>query len=177
VGWYVTALVVVVLLALYGSWTARRLDRLHARIDATGAGLDAQLRHRALTAARLADSASVPREVVAAVAPPALVAAEVTGLGHDREAAENALSRALQEVDDRLPPDAPEVAAMVDAVTRATFARRFHNDAVRDALVVRRRWVVRLMHLAGHAPRPTYFEVDDSPLTIAGDSVVAAPYD
>jgi hypothetical protein len=177
VGWYVAALVVAVLLALYGSWTARRLDRLHARIDATGSGLDAQLRHRATSAARLADCAGVPRDVVATLAPPALVAAEATGLGHDREAVENDLSRALQDVADRLPADVPEVATMVDAVTRATFARRFHNDAVRDALVVRRRWVVRLLHLAGHAPRPAYFEVDDSPLTIANASVVSAPYD
>jgi hypothetical protein len=174
---YVAALVVAVLLALYGSWTARRLDRLHARIDATAAGLDAQLRHRAATAALLADSGAVPREVVVTLAGPAMLAAEATGLGHDREVRENALSRALQDVADALPPGRPETVAMVDAVTRATFARRFHNDAVRDALVVRRRWVVRLMHLAGHAPRPTYFEVDDTPLTIANAPVVSAPYD
>jgi hypothetical protein len=177
VGWYVAALVIAVLLALYGSWTARRLDRLHARIDATAVGLDAQLRNRALVAARLADSPAVSRDIVATLAPPAMVAAEAKGLGHDREVAENALSRALQDVADRLPPALPEVAEIVDAVTRATFARRFHNDAVRDAVTVRRRWVVRLLHLAGHAPRPTYFEVDDSPLAIAGASVLSAPYD
>src|SRR4051794_7253303 len=109
VGWYAAALIVVVMLALYGSWTARRLDRLHARIDATGTGLDAQLRNRAAAAARLADSGTVSRDVVATLAPPAMAAAEATGLGHDREVLENALSRALQDVAELLPPDRPEV--------------------------------------------------------------------
>ena len=47
-------------------------------------------------------------------------------------------------------------------MTRASFARQFHNDAVRDALVLRRRWIVRIFHLAGTAPRPTFFEIDDA---------------
>jgi hypothetical protein len=166
-----------VLVVLYGSWTARRLDRLHARIDATAAGLDAQLKHRATTAALLVDDGRLARDAVAVLAPAAATAAEATGLGHDREVAENALSRALQDVAPVLQPALPEVSALIDATTRATFARRFHNDAVRDALVVRRRWVVRLLHLAGHAPRPSYFEVDDAPLAIASTSVVSAPYD
>jgi hypothetical protein len=175
--WIAVAAVVVVLLGLYGSWAARRLDRLHARIDAAAAGLDAQLKHRAEVAAKLADSGVLSRDGVAAVAPAAIAAAEARGLGHDREAVENALSSALKDVAGTLPAAAPEVAEMVDATTRATFARRFHNDAVRDALVVRRRWVVRLLHLAGHAPRPAYFEVDDAPLAIANAHTAAAPYD
>ena len=176
-GWYVLAAVIVLLLVVYGSWAARRLNRLHARIDATAAGLDAQLRNRAMSAALLADSGHLSRDAVAVLAPAAAAAAESPGLGHDREVVENALSRALQEVAPALRPDLPEVAAVVDASTRASFARRFHNDAVRDVLVVRRRWVVRILHLAGHAPRPAYFEVDDAPLAIANAHTVSAPYD
>jgi len=36
-----------VLHVLYSTWTARRLDRLHARVDAATAALDRQLRYRA----------------------------------------------------------------------------------------------------------------------------------
>jgi hypothetical protein len=177
VGWYVVAAVVVVLLAVYASWAARRLDRLHARIDATADGLDAALKRRAQAAADLADSGLLSREGVEAVAPAAMLAAEATGLGHDREALENALSWALKDVAPTLDAAAPQVAVMIDATTRATFARRFHNDAVRDALHVRRRWVIRLLHVAGHAPRPAYFEVDDAPLAITNADTVSAPYD
>jgi hypothetical protein len=48
--------------------------------------------------------------------------------------------------------------------TRTSFARRFHNDTVRDALVVRRRRVVRLFRLAGSARMPSFFEMDDTVL-------------
>ena len=49
-------LVVLVAIGLYLSWTAGRLDRLHARIDAARAALDAQLLRRASVAQELATS-------------------------------------------------------------------------------------------------------------------------
>ena len=43
-----------VLHVVYATWTAKRLDRLHARVDAATAALDGQLRQRAeALAARL----------------------------------------------------------------------------------------------------------------------------
>jgi hypothetical protein len=136
--------------AHYLIWTARRLDRMHRRLDAAAFALDAQLRSRADASAEFAARRRGARELAAAAAE----ALAVTGLDHDREAAESALSRALQERDD-LDAD------LAVAVTRTTFARRFHNDAVRDALVVRRRRVVRYLRLAGSARLPTFFEMDD----------------
>jgi hypothetical protein len=172
---------VVALLVVYGSWTARRLDRLHARVDTAGAGLDAQLHVRADAAAALALTRGLPPAVAAALARAAERAAASEGLGHEREVVESALSRALQDAAAALRLRArdavPDAAPAVDAAARASFARRFHNDAVRDALTVRRRWVVRLLHLAGRAPRPTYFEMDDAPLVISGVAAAAAPYD
>lgn len=88
-------------------------------------------------------------------------------LGPEREQAENRLSRALRGV--------TPTEELSEVVTRASFARQFHNDAVRDALVLRRRWIVRLLHLAGHAPRPTYFEIDDAQFSDVARA--AAPYD
>jgi len=143
--WLAGVLVVVGFLGVYSAWTAGRLDRMHLRLDAARTALDAQLRERALIAR------TTPALRIAAQQ-----ALDTPGLGHDREQAENDLSRALRTV--------PPTDELNDVVTRASFARQFHNDAVRDALVLRRRWIVRIFHLAGHAPRPTYFEIDDATL-------------
>ena len=48
-GWTLLALALL-LVAVYISWTAGRLDRLHARVDAAWAGLDAALVRRAAAA-------------------------------------------------------------------------------------------------------------------------------
>jgi hypothetical protein len=171
---------VAMLFVVYGYWTARRLDRLHARLDAASAALDAQLRTRAEAAARFVSRADLPRPVVAELAPAAANAAEAPGLGHDREVAENALSRALVDAAEAAPDAVKAEArglALVDAVTRASFARRFHNDAVRDVLVVRRRRIVRYLRLAGRAPLPTYFEMVEPTFLMSEVAAAAPPYD
>jgi hypothetical protein len=149
-----------VLHVVYSTWTAKRLDRLHARVDAATAALDGQLRQRASAALAFAEGArSASARDVAEAARSALA---VSGLGHDREAAESALSRALASL---APESEGETdAALADASTRTGFARSFHNDAVRDALVVRRRRIVRWFHLAGTARLPSFFEMDESTL-------------
>jgi hypothetical protein len=140
-----------VLHVAYSLWTARRLDRLHRRVDAARSALDAQLRRRAAVAVAHAE-----RHRAAAVGVAARQALAVEGLGHDREAAENALSRALQT------STAPADDVLVDVTAKTAFARRFHNDTVRDVTEVRTRRIVRWFHLYGHAPLPAYFEIDDT---------------
>jgi hypothetical protein len=48
-------------------------------------------------------------------------------------------------------------------------------------LVLRRRLIVRYLHLAGHAPLPQYFEIDDvaseQPREIPDVARASAPYD
>ena len=61
------------------------------------------------------------------------------------------------------PPGRNVVAELETAVGRVELARRFHNDAVRAARTVRRQRVVRALRLAGHAPLPETFEIDDTP--------------
>ena len=46
---------------------------------------------------------------------------------------------------------------------RVLLARRFHNDAVRATLRLRRRRLVRWFRLAGTAEWPRAFEIDDAP--------------
>src|SRR5262249_44814691 len=119
-----------------------RLDRLHQRVDAASAALDRQLRRRC-------DVAKTYRSL----AEKAGASAGTIGLGHDRELVENALSRAIE----RVSPDG----ALADEAAKTTYARSFFNDTVRDALVVRRRRIVRWFRLAGSAPMPSFFEMDD----------------
>lgn len=175
--WLAVAAIVVVAIGLYVSWTAQRLDRLHARLDAAAGALHGQLRSRADLAGVIAGSRELPAPVAAGLAAAARTAAATTALGADRERVESALSQAMTDAVVALPARDAERQAVVDAVMRAAIARRIHNDAVRDALVVRRRWIVRLFHLAGHAPRPSYFEMDDAALAITDVARAASPYD
>jgi hypothetical protein len=146
--------VLAVLHVLYATWTAKRLDRLHARVDAATTALDGQLRQRSTASLEFATSSrhANARELAQA----ARTAMACPGLGHDREVVESALSRALQAVAEDAGP------ALVDVAMRTGFARRFHNDAVRDALVVRRRRIVRWFRLAGSARLPSFFEMDET---------------
>jgi hypothetical protein len=176
--WLAVAAIVVVAVTLYATWAAGRLDRLHARLDASAAAMDAQLRVRSEAALRFAGAPGLPATGAEALRAAAGLALSLPTLDSRREAAESALSRALRSAVGGL--DAPDRAAadeLLDAATRASIARRFHNDAVRDVLVVRRRRVVRLLHLAGHAPRPAYFEMDDAAVDNSDVAAAAAPYD
>jgi hypothetical protein len=178
--WFVVAAVgLVALIGLYATWTARRLDRLHARIDAAAAALHAQLVRRDLMAEQFGAALPLAAAVSADLATAARAAAAVPGLGHDREVLENAVSRALAKAvagaPERFAQASEAATEMHDEALRATFARRFYNDTVRDALVVRDRRVVRWLRLAGRAPHPAYFEMDDDELAIARISVARGP--
>ncbi|MEU2792421.1 hypothetical protein [Streptomyces sp. NPDC007100] len=171
--WIAAALV---LIGVYLSWTAGRLDRLHARIDAARAALDAQLLRRASVAQELGTSGVLDPAasiVLYEAAHEARQAAE-----EQREVAESGLSQALRAVFDdvgqleavREAPGGEQTAAeLTAAVRRVPMARRFHNDSVRAARAVRRHRVVRWFRLAGHAPFPMAFEMDDEPPAVLGD--------
>ena len=154
-------LAAVVLLGAYVTWTAGRLDRLHARVDAAWAALDAQLVRRAAAA----------RALVPYVEGDPMVATRLDGAAHaaleageqDRETVENELSRALRSAVLRLTPAAP-VEELRSAASRVALARSFHNTAVKDTRAVRWRRIPRLLRLAGHRAMPTYFEIDDTAL-------------
>ncbi|CAM5509028.1 membrane protein [Streptomyces gougerotii] len=165
--WIAVALLAI---GVYLSWTAGRLDRLHARIDAARAALDAQLLRRASVAQELA-TAGVLDPAASIVLYEAAHAARQAD-EEAREVAESELSQALRavfgdasQVDAvRAAPGGTEAAdELAAAVRRVPMARRFHNDAVRAARALRRHRTVRWLRLAGHAPFPLAFEMDDEP--------------
>jgi len=150
------------LLGFYVTWTAGRLDRLHARVDASWAALDAALVRRAAAARAVAAGLEDPwaGEALAAAATAALEAAPA-----DRERVENDLSRALKAalplVSQGVPADAA-TAELRAAASRVGLARSFHNAAVNDTRAIRLRRLPRALRLAGRRAMPAYFEIDDT---------------
>lgn len=150
------------LLGFYVTWTAGRLDRLHARVDASWAALDAQLVRRAAAAravaAHLEDDA-------AARALDDTASAALEGAVDHREELENDLSRALKAALPLLVHDVAGEAARAEletASTRVGLARSFHNAAVKDTRSIRLRRLPRALRLAGHRSLPQFFEIDDT---------------
>ena len=100
-----------ILVGVYVSWRAGRLDRLHARVEAARAALSQ----------------------------PGFRTDLVSRTGGD------------------------ELLAELEAAAHQVFlARKFYNDAVAATRSARRKWLVRLLRLAGGAPMPEFFEIDDS---------------
>jgi hypothetical protein len=167
--WATVAVVAaVVLAAAYLTWTAGRVDRLHARAAAATRALDAHLVRRAAAAAVLAEELAAPELYAAA-------RGALDAQPDDREAAENDLTRALRAstLERTDPAVEPAVGAVVAASRRVAVARQVHTDLVRDALGARRRPLVRLLRLARRHPRPAYFDIGDTNLEPSRSSAVA----
>lgn len=160
----------LVVAAWYLTFSATRLDRLHARLEGARSALDAQLVRRASVAMQIAASGRLDPATALLLADAAHQAREADAEG--REQAESDLTAALRAAfadpavvadlrDDPLGRDL--LAELAASALRVQLARRFLNDVVRNARVVRRKRAVRYLRLAGHAPWPQTFEISDTP--------------
>ncbi|HEV2371622.1 MAG TPA: hypothetical protein VGS19_05565 [Streptosporangiaceae bacterium] len=166
---YVVLIVALALLSgVYVSWRAGRLDRLHARVDGSRAALEAALVRRSSVALEFA---------ACGVLDPA-TSLLLAGAAHDARAAgkldehaESDLTRALRAALDQPGFRAAlaeqgrgeDLLAELEASAHQVFlARKFYNDAVAATRTARRKWLARLARLAGSAPMPEFFEIDDS---------------
>jgi hypothetical protein len=170
----ITDIVIVVaaalLIGVYVSWRAGRIDRLHARVEMARAALDVNLLRRSSVALELATSGLLDP------ATSLLLAAAVHGTRTDggdrpRDLAESDLTRALRAAFSQ--PDfrsslsgkegADELLGEVEATAHQVFlARKFYNDMVAVTRDARRRPLARLLRLSGNAQAPEFFEMDDS---------------
>ncbi len=170
-GWWLgLALVLLVGVGLWLSWTANRLDRMHHRIDVARGTLDTQLLRRSGATVELASSEALdpPSRLVLLDA-----AHTARNAGPEEfESAESALSQALRAVfadpdDVALLRRDTAVAPLVDELARdcarVELARRFHNDVVVSARALRSRRRVRWLRLAGHAAELRAVDLDDVP--------------
>jgi hypothetical protein len=180
----VVVLAMVVLAAWYLTFSATRLDRLHARVEGARNALDAQLVRRASVSLQIAVSGRLDPASSLLLADAAHEAREAAD--GDREQVESTLTRALHaafadpRVLDEFRTDVAGRELLHElgaACLRVQLARRFLNDVVRAARVVRSKKVVRYLRLAGHAAWPATVEFDDTPPeTLAAAAVTSVPY-
>jgi hypothetical protein len=165
--------VAAILVGVYVSWRAGRLDRLHARVEAARAALDAALIRRSYVAAELAACGVLDPATSLLIAG---AAHDARARGDPSERAESDLTRALRAALGQPGFRAAlaarggggELLAELEAAAHQVFlARKFYNDAVAATRAARRRWLARLLRLAGGAPWPEFFEIDES--LVAGD--------
>lgn len=183
VAWVALVVCVLLVIAWYLSYSAARLDRLHAKVEGALSALDAHVVRRAEASLELANSGVIDPAtavLVAAAATESLERQNERAIEADllegqrfagRETVESELSEVLHAA---LPPDVvrditakgePGTSAL-DRLRRAglrvQLARRFHNDAVAEVQRVRAKPTVRLFRLAGRADLPQTVEFDDS---------------
>jgi hypothetical protein len=195
----IVVVVVVAMVGVYVSWRAGRLDRLHARLEAARAALDVALVRRSSVALEFASSGLLDPAtslLLASVAHDARSAQNGQeggpGAGHERgdgqgreggqesgqELPESDLTRALRAVFGQPgfrsslngTEGADELLTELESAAHQVFlARKFYNDAVAATVAARRRPLVRVLRLAGGAPLPEFFEIEDS-LVGAGEA-------
>lgn len=167
---YIVLVVAVVLvLGVYISWRAGRLDRLHARVEAARTALDLALERRSSAAADLASSGLLDPATSLLIAG-AVQAVRVPTDSRPRDLAESDLTRALRAAfsqpgfrDSLSSAGAEELADRVQAAAHQVFlARKFYNGAVASTREARRRPLARAFRLSGSAREPEFFEIDDS---------------
>ena len=173
----------VVAVAWYLSYSAARLDRLHAKVEGAMSALDAQLVRRAEATLELANAGVLDPASALLLADAATESIERTTehpVDEDlldgqhfggREGVEGDLTAALVAaltepvVTDLRARDDPLVDDSLERIAasgmRVRMARRFHNDAVREVRRVRGKRAVRWFRLAGHAALPDRVEFDD----------------
>lgn len=181
--WVIASLAALLGVAWYLSYSAARLDRLHAKVEGALSALDANLVRRAESSLELANSGALDPAsalLLASAAAEALERETDHSLPHDpldgqtfagREAVETDLTEAIvatvtAPVMERIVaedgPAADELDRLLGAGRRVQFARNFHNQAVRDVRRVRGKRVVRWFRLAGYANLPEPVEFNDA---------------
>jgi hypothetical protein len=160
---------------VYVSWRAGRIDRLHARVDMARVALDVTLLRRGSLALELATSGLLDPATSLLLA--AAVHQARNGEG-PRDLAESDLTRALRAAFSQPGfrsslsgiDGADELLAEVETAAHQVFlARKFYNDLVGATRDARRRPLARTLRLAGRAPAPEFFEMDDSLLAVDGE--------
>ena len=186
----IIAIAVLFALCLAG-WAASalavRVDRLHRQVLGSRATLETQLVHRAQAAVELAASSRLDPASALLVSRAAHEALEAEGplvddrldsaspredpgnTDRSRAAIESDLTRVLRTVLTARtraelsadPMSGAALARLDKTAHRMVLARRFHNIHVAETRRLRATWPVRILHLAGRAPQPATFDMDD----------------
>lgn len=166
----------LILLAIYWAWKlsvlAGRLDVLHRRKDLMFESLEIQLAWREHLFTEILQMGEVPIEQQAQAAR-VLLNLEKSAAQSDVDyfSAESDFTTLLIDIYEShsatkalgaTPAAANRLRDLATACRRVALARRFHNDAVGALLLLRVRWSVRWLKLAGNTPWPRPVDLADT---------------
>lgn len=161
---------IIVFIVWYLSHQAGRLDRLHHRIDVTKSSLDTHFAKRSAICMEICSTDGldpVSSALLLQATHDALNSGDIDN--QTRQNAESELSEVLVDIldgpefinDVSTDPVLAELIQQLDLIWgRISLAQQFHNDAVRDCLILRHQVVVRMFKLAGRAALPVAMELN-----------------
>ena len=161
--YWVLTVFLIIFFIWYLTFLARRLDRLHQRVDNTWANLDVLLQKRAAVALEIAHS-DIADPASSMLLTGAAYQARDAAI-QNRSNAESGLSGALGlllEDSQHLATAADsqlltELSALTDKIRVAI---SLHTDAVNRSQMLRSKFVVKSFRLAGSAPLPVTYEFE-----------------
>jgi hypothetical protein len=161
------AVLIVVILGWYLSFSASRLDRLHHRVETSWATLDSFLHQRAALAQEIVAESNLDPATAYLISTSAS-AARFANL-EERSAAESVLSESLKLVqsaahNELLQLPTPLLVELSDLTTKVRLAINIHLEAVNATRNVRKKIFIRLFRLAGKAPLPVRYEFENDVL-------------
>ena len=161
--YWVLTIFLIIFFIWYLTFLARRLDRLHQRVDNTWANLDVLLQKRAAVALEIAHS-DIADPASSMLLTRAAYQARDAAI-QNRSNAESGLSGALG----LLLEDSQHLATAADSqlltelsslTDKIRVAISLHTDAVHRSQMLRSKFVVKSFRLAGSAPLPVTYEFE-----------------
>lgn len=160
---FITVLFLIAIIAWYLSFLATRLDRLHHRVEASWATLDSLLQKRAAIALEVARSeisdpassllltfaahqardASVKDRSQAEIGLAGALGILLESAGAFEGGLERDLLQELEELNEKI-----------------SVATALHVESVTRTQMVRKKLIIRVFRLAGHAPLPVLYEFE-----------------
>jgi hypothetical protein len=160
---YFLGFLIIAILAWYLSFLATRLDRLHGRVETSWANLDGLLQRRAAIAIEIARSDIADPASALLLTFTAHQAREASV--RDRSQAESGLTGALSILLENsetisAPIELDLVRELDELTAKIKVAISMHVEAVSRTQMVRKKFLIRLFRLAGHAPAPVVYEFE-----------------
>jgi hypothetical protein len=154
---------VVAVLAWYLSFLATRLDRLHGRVETSWANLDGLLQRRAAIAIEIARSEIADPASALLLTFTAHQAREASV--RDRSQAESGLTGALSILLENAESISTSIELSLvqeldELTAKIKVAIAMHVEAVSRTQMVRKKFLIRIFRLAGHAPEPMVYEFE-----------------
>ena len=167
---WIVLVIGLILFAIYLSNVAGRLDRLHLKVENARNALGRQL---ALRSAICSDIAGIEKldsslrnrlsnAIHASISEESLEVHTV-----NEWLIESEVTKTLCELFDKTfdiskyPEHKNLIQETAGATRRVQYALTFYNDAAKNAIKVRRRWIVRTFRLFGRASMPVVIDFDD----------------